>query len=753
MELISQISSSTAPIPLIKQFVQTIYEHPEANKEALRRLFCALRAKNQRHRANIAVALSQLLAKIRNSLDLDYVYEFSKEVLLQDSTTAENRRSNIALFFAWNAMCRAGIFRNRHDIVEKIIQMIHGISNENECYKTIGYSTLWSVIESTYRNTDEFKSEMFNNLVNEMGPTVTPPHADSFGLWVRIARRYSGLPLKKWAGSPVSQGTFRSLASLLEKTTRALPQIHPVWRALAEVDPNQLIFSTMELWEKKKKPDGYLPMIASIAAFDHLEVQHFIDTLEKRANYYMEINSSKYGELLSEAILQTATKHAKIHKHRLVALSNALLKCVRSTQLGKFLGQLDDGETKELLGLMTEHKFDAFCELLWAQTRRESLEDSSLVTQIFQATMNKIEKEEDRQKLVPFLSHCVDSVAGDGKHWLTLISPESQISGIIISKEEVLYTRSNSILEAAKKIHEIVGLEIHEKAPKHIKDLDSLVDASLHLLKSKCKFCQAIGRSFATCSLQYIDEETLNKFENEPLVMIKALTVENLSAKAIPLLFKKLKLLPHKVVSRPEKIVINITSEGIEEALPALLRMMRETQPKGFHVAVAQMLIDKLDENNRKVIVDQVIEDQIGEFSKSQTDFIPLFIRASFETAHHVLEAMLERLKSDKSQACVRRTRGWFEEISDKYELPLEEMGKVLGELLNFPFDDKKLSDRKKAEDALGWTLGFLSQNINKEIPVDDLQPFLEKFEQSKSRKLVLLCQSLRNPEGVIQEE
>ena len=749
MELISQICKSNSPVPLVQQFVQSVYEHQDTIKESLRRLFNALRSKSPQHRGNAAYALFNLFKKVKSAIDPDEIYNFSNEVLFKpDSTTADNRRSNIALFFSWNSMCRSGLFRDRHDIVTMIIQNLHGFGNERLCYRTIAYEILWSVIDVTYKTIDEFKEEMFDNLVNEMGPTATPPHAESFALWLKIGKKFPGLPLKKWATSPVSSATCRSMASILEKTTSILPQVHPVWDVLSSIDPNQLIHNTMEIWGKAKKPDGYIPMIASISAFQYLEVQHFINILNRHSGYYSELASTKYGDLISNAILKAAEKYALIHKHRVVAICAAVLKCVNSQKLKRLLSLLSDADTRELLEMIKDDPFTEFIDLLWAQTRRENMEDSSLITEIFQKSLSKLESDEDRQKVIPFLSHCIDLTAPDGKHYFSLLSQETPISGIIITNQEMLSSHASSILQAAKNLHQILGLGDHEFP--EITDLTSMVNASLQLLKSNCKFCQAIGRSFAQHLLQYIDDETLSKFENEPLVMIKALSYENLSPKAIPLLFKKLNLLPYKVLSRPEKVVLNISQEGIKEALPILIKIIRETKPKGFHVAIAQMLIDKLDDPGRNEMSEQVLNDQLGANLKSESDILNLFIRSSFSSANHILDLILERLKSDKTQAFIMRARGWFEEIVFQYDIPEDKIGNAICNFIDINYDDAKVSDRKKAEDALGWCIGFITENSNKNIPLDSLQPILSKYENSKSRKLSLMALSLKNPESVI---
>lgn len=758
MELISKIGSSSSPIQLVQQFVQTICEHPDNLEESLRRLFNALKTKKPKNRGNIAFALTQLLFKMKNNPGNDFkkngldfsenVYEFSKEVLLQDSLTADHRRSTIACFFSWNAMCRADIFKNRHDIIiEKIIPNLFGISNERNCYRLIGYETIWSVIDTTYKSAQEFQKELFSNIINEMGSTGTPPHAESFALWIRISRKFPGLQLKKWATTPCSSGTFRSLSSLLEKTVTFLPQIHPVWIALSSADANLMIRNAMELWGSAKSPDDYIPMIASIAGFDYLEVQHFINILDMNSQYYMKISNSKYSELFTEAVLKAAERFAKIHKHRVVSLGASVIKCIRSAQLGKFLGTFSDGETRELLNYMSSndnYKFGDYLELLWAQARRETLEDSTIVTNIFEIMMKKLENDDDRNNLIKFLCHISDQFSSDGKHWFSLISPDSEITGIIIPNKESLIKRSQLILEASKKIHEIVGIECENEYPP-LTDFDSLINCTLELLKSNCEFCQSIGRFFAQSSLPFMDIDSFTKFSDEPLVMLKALSRPEFSAKAIPLLFDKIKLLPRTILSRPEKVVISIDQDGIMEALPQLITIIRSTKPLGFHVAIAQMLIDKLDEDNRQKLLEQVIDEQINDFKKSaDSDFIPMFIKASLETAQHAVQIIVGKFKNNQSLALSKRARGWFEEASTRYDLNPELVAENVRDLIDIKYDDSKVSDRKKAEDVLGWLLNFLSIVKDKKIPPEPWLQCLEKFANSKSRSVQMLVQLLK---------
>ena len=206
-------------------------------------------------------------------------------------------------------------------------------------------------------------------------------------------------------------------------------------------------------------------------------------------------------------------------------------------------------------------------------------------------------------------------------------------------------------------------------------------------------------------------------------------------------------------MQRPEKIDINIDQDGIMKVLPQLFMMMRTTQPKGFHIAITQMLLDKLTDENRNSILENVMEEQLGDFGKNtDADFIPMFIRSSEDTAHHVLDLILKKITEQRNAANTRRARGWFEDITERYDWPAEELSRILCNFIDIPFDDKKVSDRKKAEDALGWVVGYLSMNRKKNIPEEPFKPYLEKFEKTNSRTLQVLVQALKNIDEAVNE-
>lgn len=746
MELIAQIKESPEPIPLVQKFVQAMCDDKSGLHGVYRRLFNALRSKSLRHRGNIGFALCQLLKRMKSETDPHELYQQSQDVLLRDSSTVDNRRSTLALLLSWNAIVKSGIMpRDSEDLLD-MMRFCHTIANKRICYRNLGYAVLWTIIDYACKDTNSFKEKMFDELVVELGPTVAPGHADSFWLWLQITKKFPGLPLKQWAQTPVKKGTMRALALPLEDTTKWLPEVHPIWHTLASIDGNSamvMVHNAKELWANEELPAGYLPMIASLAAFRVVDAEHFLILLRDHNEYYSYMNTTKYAEMLNNSIIRTAERFIDQHRHRIVALTSEALRCVRSRQVGKLACRLTDEETRELMNGMKDHDFDSCLELLWAQTRRESLEDSSIITDLFKLTMSKIEEDEDRAHLVPFVAHVVEKVAPDGKHWFSLMSSEvPEIRHLIVKTKEDVTAKAHEILEASKTIHKVLGFEVCEMP--EITDFDSVVEAGAALIGGECDLCTSIGRALVHSAMPYGDETMIAKFEKDPLVLMKALSIPELAHKAIPVVVKRASSLPRTITSRPENVVLNITESGAQEALQDVIATMRKGSTKPFVKALAVMLIQKLTTEQCKQEADKVMEAQFA--SNSSVDLMPLFLKGGREVAEHIFDMSLEKVQQNRVQAVIRRARDWVDGAAERYEFPPEKLGTALNVILNGKYGDKR-GDRKRIEETLGWAVGFVARH--RETPLDGIQDTLKELTKSKSKMVQELIKRLKSPEAL----
>lgn len=737
MDLISKIVTSTDPIPIVQQFVQTISESGGKDiNPVLIRLFLTLRSKNVQHRANVAFALSQLVRRFKNTLDPKAVYELSKETLLKDSTTVENRRSTIALIIAWNAMVRGGLFAKSPDMIISILRMLFGYSNERECYLTIGYQTIWSVIDTSFKTMKDF-NKVFTEIVNELGEIGTPPHADSFCLWINVIKKFPELPLKVWAKSPVSSSTLRALSSVLENTTKRLPEIHAVWYALASVDPNQLVYNIMEIYGKETSIKRFIPMMATIAAFQRLEVHQFIKIIENYSDYYLGISTMKYGKLFNDSIIETVKKLIKSHGHRAVQILNVLVRCLRNKKVEKLIAQLNDTETRELFQAIEEHgSFETYMELLWAQTKRENIEDTSVLCDIFKKTISFLNKdsEKERAALIPFLSHIADAVLSDGSHWYSIISPGIKIPNLISKTEANVVKHSIALLEGSKDVHKIVGFDEHE-IPS-ISTIDSVISSALELLGTDCEICKSIGRTMAINTL-YIKPDAIEQFGEEILVLFKALSIKTVSSLAIPLFLKNIKLAPRNIVSgRTENINIQFEEKDSAKILNSIIDVVKAnvSTNKKMYSAIAEKVVEKMEEKECEEIISKIIEDELKE-QKIAVDFLPLFYHRSIETASFILQLLLKNLKQDQSNVTRRKIFGWLDDLVVRFKFNAEQISNIVTVSTDFDFGDK-LSERKKAEEIVNWCVKLLAMNKDIEIDLTGFKENLKKFEKSKSKPL-----------------
>ena len=737
MDLIPKIVTSTDPITIVQQFLQTFSE--SSNKDfnsILVRLFLTLRSKNVQHRANVAFTLSQFVRRFKNSLDPKSVYELSKETLLKDSSTVENRRSMIALMIAWNAMVRGGLFTKSPELIISILRMLFGYSNERECYLTIGYQTIWSVIDCSFKTMKEF-NKVFTEIVNELGEVGTPPHADSYCLWIYVNKKFPELPLKSWAKSPVSSATLRALSSVLENTIKRLPEIHVIWHALASVDPNQLVFNIMEIYGKETNKNKYIPMVATISAFERLEVHQFIKILETYSNYYLEISTSKYGKLFNEAIIETSKRLIKAHSHRAVQIINALIRCLRNKKVEKLAAQLNDNETKELFEAMQAYgTFETYMELLWAQTKRENIDDTTILGDIFKKTLSLYDKNSEKSKaiLIPFLSHIADAVLSYGSHWYSVISPQIKVPNLINRTEANIVKHSIALLEGSKEVHKVVGFEEH-KIPI-ITTIDSVIEAALELLNTDCEICKSIGRALAINSL-YVKPSAIEQFDKEPLILYKALAIKSVSLLAIPLFLKNLKQAPRNILSgRVGNINVQFEDKEAAEILKSIINVVKGNvnTNKKIYSAIAERVIEKMEEKECEEIINDIMKEEIEE-QKIAVDFLPLFYHRPIETANYVLELLLKYLNQEKSNITKRKIFGWLDDLIVRFKFNAEQISRIITISTDFEFGDK-MSERKKAEEIVNWCVKLIAMNKDIDVNLDGFKENLKKFENSKSKPL-----------------
>jgi methyl coenzyme M reductase subunit C len=744
MELIPQISSAADPLPIVHQFVQYVVEHKPPVTEVFRRLLNALRSKKPHQRSNIGFCLWALLRRTKSEVDSHAIYELSKSILLQNSATADNRRSTIALLLAWNSMIRAGAFDKDSEDLQYMLRMCHGIGNDRPCYRSIAYATMWTIIEHVYKDTASFKTGIFTELIQDLGSVLAPAHGDSFLLWLKINRRFPGLELKRWASTPTSAATMRALSIVFENSVKDLPEIPPFWYYLAEIDAMQLVHNAMELWSQKQPPLAFIPLMASVAAFSSVDVQNFISLMQRHHKYYHLMSLSHYSELLTNSILAAAESFMEKHKHRGVSLIASVTKCVRSKNCGKLIARLDDASTRDLINnFMNDHGFEECLEVLWAQTRRESLEDESIVTRLFEMVVAKIGGDEDRQRLIPFLSACADRITPSGRHWFCLFEKDvPEVTHLILRESSDVVGRVASVLAATKVVHAIVGLEGCE-FPDSIKSFEDVVSTACKMIASKCDVCRAVGRSLARWAMEFGESlDLIQVFSSDILILIKCLSIPSVSGKAITLLLKRVESIPRTIASRPGSLIVNISEEDAEKVIEDVFRVMKSGVVKPFIEVLASVLISKISIEKCCGLATTLIKEQFRDMGISKVDLMPLLLKRGKEVADHVMNIILEKVGQQKTQGVLRRARVWLQAVCERYTFDREQIGKAVGIMTEMQFGDSR-GDRKRAEDAFGWAVSFIASQ-KMDIPLDSLQETLKQFEKSQSRTLQALASRLK---------
>ncbi|KAH0791626.1 hypothetical protein GPJ56_004473 [Histomonas meleagridis] len=559
---------------------------------------------------------------------------------------------------------------------------------------------------------------------------MTPAHADSFLLWIRICQKFPDLPLKNWAKNPTSHTILNAFSSILQDSLSVLPTIHPIWYALAEINSFQLVTQSLELFKDDEGKAGILPLAASVAAFDYLEVHNFIQILEKYSSYYSSI-TGKYVQLLQNSMVQTAKRHIESHKHRTVSIISALLRSIRSHSAEKLAAQLNDEETKELASTLEDQDFATNMELLWAQAKRQNVDDTSILASIFKQTLSKLENDSDRRSIIPFLVHVADLVLSDGSHWFSLISPSTPIHSLITKNKDDILKHSNSIIKATQEVHKIVGMEEHEI--DEITDFDLIFDDCLKLIQSNCEVCKAVGRCIALTALPAAPPDSIQKFDHDPILIVKSLAIKSVSKYAIPLFIKNLKKLPTTFAQRPENIILEVDDDDVDEVIQIFFDYAQQEAAKGPVMYLLKKLINDLPFEKCQAIVQKAVKLQLT--ANAKTEFILLFYQRDNETANYIVDTLLEYASTNKTPSVNRKIRELIDGLLARYEFSPETIGNIVTVMTNVEYSEK-ISAKKRAEEIFTWADYVLAKYGSDEVPLDKFKENLKQYTTSTSKLL-----------------
>jgi len=737
MELLPQIKTAQNPVLVVQQFAQTISEHPENVMLVVKRLIQSLRARDARQRGNMAFALCHLVRKTKKHLKASEVYELSKSTLELGTETVDLRHNTIALFMAWASISRGGLFVGHKEIILGMIRIIHGYSNASFCLRSIGYQSLYTIMESCFKSTEEFKDYAFKELSGELGTVCAPPHADSFDMWLKLYKKYQGIQLKPWATSPTSSPVFRSLASVFDSTVKNLPSIHPLWYTLAKHDSMQLVKNSMDNWKNASGNTSIIPLIAIVAAFKEVDVTNFMTILNQNIEFCRKVSNSKEYYIMIDAAIVAAEKFLIVSPHRIVSISTAFCKCFTSKQISSFLAKLNDAQTLEVMSQIEHDGLPANIELLWAQLHRENIEDPSIITNLFARVSQEIIQTENKQVLLTFLSHIVDTVTSNGLSWIFLLSEDENCSQIIVIDQESLLRRVLKMVSAAHKIHEKIGINDH--IINEIADIDSLLVQSHSLIQSKCEFCSALGRSIVKASLPYISFEQFKPFVSDDYLLFKSASISHLAQSTVPILLENSKTLTRSLRNLASQLRIDLNSEDAEKLISHIYETIKSNNSFISHIFVT--LVGRLDLEAKTRVAKNLIKHQLAMIGKESSDFVPTFAHAGKQEADLIFDTIKENTTSEESQAVLRRYKQWLNDICTRHEFDVDEIGHLLNKMTKITLGDKR-SDRKRQEEALGWLSGFIKLQ-KRSIPLFEMNETLKSLDNSPSKDVKTYAQFL----------
>jgi hypothetical protein len=576
---------------------------------------------------------------------------------------------------------------------------------------------------------------------------MSPPHADSMELWLKIFRKYDGLVLKPWAKNPTASATFRSLGSVFESTISTLPNIHTLWLYLAKLDAVQLVKNTVELWAKDIPQ---IPMIAITCACNEIDVTTFLNILKQNAEFLRSVAEDK-DSIMTTAAVEAAKRFAIASPHRIDSLAAALASALSTKPVSNFIATLNDEQTLEAIAKVEGMPFHAYMQLLWGQIHRDSLEDLNIVKTLFRKVLELKEEgnEEQTSELNTFFSQVVGKVTGDGTAWLSLLADTEPIPVSLFSDEATVLKQIGLVVLATRELHAKCKIE-HEI--KDIKTVDELIEVSLELIASGCEFCQTVARYLIASAFPILSDEQFEKVSEDPYVLVKASVTKKFCKVAIPKMIANSKKLPRSILNYSARLQIDADSETATEILLSIIE--KAPSNNAFIANIFTNLIGKLTEEKKKEFAGKIMKHNFNNLSKKETDFIVPYIKNGKQAAEYVLDSILESAKAgEDSAAFTRRYRLWLEEACKRHELDAEKIGHALEKIADFPAGDSK-QDKSKQEDTSKWLASFLVQQ-KRYIPLFNLLEKVKSLEHSKSldaRKYGVVILNTQNTETVDEE-
>ncbi|EAY20672.1 hypothetical protein TVAG_163680 [Trichomonas vaginalis G3] len=800
MELLASIKTTTDPFTVVKTFVETVKEDlrqisktkPESadtekkkyTTNLLIHMFKSLRAKDIKRRANMAFALSELIKGLKG-LNPTEIYELTKSTLEMGTETVDLRYNMVAIFMAWTAISRGGLFKGQKEIIIAIIRNIHGYSNDCMSLRALGYQTLYAIMISNFDTTEDFEKYAYKEIVAELGSVVIPPHYDSLEFWYKICKYYKSLPLsnKPWVKSPTGSKILQSFASIYESSVRQLPNIPTLYNFLAENNAMQLVTNTINKFTDT--PMVSLMALTAVCQSPSLDVNTYLQIFERHEESIRALAQSKHGAVLVQAAVDAANRFNKSTKGKVPRISAALVSTLHSKQVSQFLAQLSDETTQEVISLIgqkpektqtkdesddeekeekSEEKpvdkpFHAYVELLWGQIRRETLKDTNIIKDLYSKILSKInedkehlskaELEEEKEILQERISseeseifelfqHIVDKFTAEGESWLTLLSGTESISFKLIKDEKTTVSNANLLLKASIKLHKDVSKE-HEEEIEEISDIESLSKVSLKLIKENCEFCKTLGRHIISSAFEYIKQEQFDFFTFDPYVVIRASVTKKFCSSAIPKLIT-MKNLPRSIMNYTSKLRIDADEDSAMEILKSI--MIHAPSDNNYIENIFTNLVSKLSDEKMSLFAKEMLKFNIDHIGSNSSDFTVAFLKNGLKSAECLLDAIIEQAKPEEDKNGVQtRYRTWLNEAATRQNLDADKITVALNKIVSFPEGDSR-ANRSKQEDALVFLAAFLFQQ-KRFIKIGDLLEKVKKLDNSQSKKVKKLVDEI----------
>ncbi|OHT16445.1 hypothetical protein TRFO_02707 [Tritrichomonas foetus] len=727
------------------QFSTMFKDRPEALKQTIQTIAQQIsEADHPENRPRYLVVLTDMLTKSSNKIPASEIIDLFKNALPQTGHRFVKRARRMALVLCYSAIVKAGYCKKNSNLVGQILTEIFELSQENQWFQLSAYKIICDIIESEIQNEDQFL-DSYVSIFNPIKEENEPSTVDNFYFWLKLSTLFPKIELSPYYKDPLTEESFNRFMPLLRKTYNTAPAVHPIWSLFAEIDAPKLLTLAQDLWLTESK-SRTLITFACAASVPYLESTELIAFIEN-SELFESALSTKSNQSFTAALERRLKPMLEAGDDLAIRLAHALLLVPNEHSfiigtVNKGCSTFNDAQTRKLFELMTDSEFQPILKLFWVQKHRLSINDSSIIKDLFNLAASKAAKFTEKTELCSFIAKNMQRIDSKGQSWFDIISgsefPTSEPSTSI----ENLIQATNLAIEGLNSISSILNIT-PQFDPCDV-SLDSFITFVEQLNKSKFDHWHNASRLLLGKAISLLGPEHINLLVNKPTLLAAAVKDPRLVEVALPYYVKSADQFQ---LDENEHLSFPISPESAEKIIPDVMYKCNGKSKNLYQEKIALWLLGMIrDEKATEIIknhLSKILGDEKGTVGGEK--LISELVKGSSTMGFEVISFIAENGNKYDKQSAIRKLQQWIDDCCGSSEIPVEDIAKAIYAVLDHEFPATS-SGKKKAELTLSWAEKLIKK-VQRQIPRHIFAPLCEKFINTGSRNAATMIRQISSVE------